>query len=345
MHTGQFLLLFAGQKVEEKILNIYHYMTYLGLKLNNPIIAASSPLTSSLERIARLAEAGVGAVVLKSVFEEQLSGEVAANGRYDDYAEAADYLREYLGEDYLKGHLELIKGSRALGLPVIASINCVGAGAWVEYARRIEQAGADALQLNIAILPASADESAAEIEGRYMDVVAAVAEAVEIPVSVKLGARFTNIVHLCREIYYRGAKGVVMFNRFYEPDIQTDTLAIGSSDPLSEHSELRNVLRSVAMVSSEAEALDVAAATGIHTGDDVAKALLAGARAVEICTALYRGGFGVIGEMKRDLAAWMAVHGFTSIDDFRGRLAKPMGAFGRLQYMKFFPQENTEGER
>ncbi len=129
-------------------------MKYLGLELNNPIVAASSPLTSSLERIERLAAAGVGAVVLKSVFEEQIAGEAAFRQHYDDAPEAADYLREYLGEDYLQGHLELIRAARtATRVPVIASINCVGTGAWVDYARRIEQAGADALQLNIAVLP------------------------------------------------------------------------------------------------------------------------------------------------------------------------------------------------
>jgi dihydroorotate dehydrogenase (fumarate) len=318
-------------------------MKYLGLELENPIVAASSPLTSSVERIGRLAEAGVGAVVLKSVFEEQIAGEAAFRRRYNDSPEADDYLREYLGEDYLRGHLELIEGARKVaGVPVIASINCVGAGAWVDYARRIEQAGADALQLNIAVLPASAAESAAEVEGRYLDVVAAVAGAVQIPLSVKLGPRFTNIVHLCREIYYRGAKGVVLFNRFYEPDIQTDTMTIESSDSLSEHSELRNGLRPVALVASEVEPLDVAAATGIHTGDDVVKALLAGAHAVEVCTALYRDGLGVVGAMKRDLAAWMSAHSFGSVDDFRGRLTKPLATFDRLQYMKFFPGTPAE---
>ncbi len=165
-----------------------------------------------------------------------------------------------------------------------------------------------------------------------------------MPVSVKLGSRFTNVINLCREIYYRGAKGVVLFNRFYEPDIDTDTMSITSSDSLSEHSELRNGLRSVAMVASEVEALDIAAATGIHTGDDVVKALLAGANAVEVCTALYHDGLSVVETMKRDLSAWMSAHNFESVDEFRGRLAKPLGTFGRLQYMKFFPHELAESE-
>lgn len=319
-------------------------MKYLGLELDNPIVAASSPLTASADRIERLAEAGVGAVVLKSVFEEQIAGETAMQQHYDDAPEAADYLREYLGEDYLKGHLELIReAKRRVSAKVIASINCVGAGAWLDYARRIEQAGADALQLNIALLPASADETAAEIEKRYLDVVAAVTGAVDIPVSVKLGPRFTNVLNLCREIYYRGAKGVVMFNRFYEPDIRTDDMEFIPSDSLSERSELRNNLRWIALASAEVEALDIAAATGIHTGDDVVKALLAGARAVEVCTAIYRDGVDVVGAMKRGLAAWMDAHNFASVDEFRGRLnAKNHlddAAFDRLQYMKFFPQE------
>jgi dihydroorotate dehydrogenase (fumarate) len=313
-------------------------MNYLGLELSNPIIAASSPLTSSLDRIVRLAEAGVGAVVLKSVFEEQIAGEAAFRRNYDDSPEAADYLMEYLGEDYLRGHLDLIRDARrSAGVPVIASINCVGGGAWVDYAHRIEQAGADALQLNIAVLPSSAAESAADIEMRYLEIVTTVTESVSLPVTVKLGPRFTNAVHLCRELYWRGAKGVTLFNRFYEPDIDTDTMTIGSSDSLSEHSELRNGLRWVAMTASEVGPLNIAAATGIHTGDDVVKTLLAGACAVEVCTALYRDGLGVVETMKRELAEWMSAHSFGSVDEFRGRLAEPLAAFDRLQYMKFFP--------
>ncbi len=320
-------------------------MKYLGLELDNPIIVASSPLTGSVERIARLAEAGAGAVVLKSVFEEQIGNQTAAGQNYYDSPEAADYLYEYVGEEYLDSHLDLIRGARReVGIPVIASINCIGAGTWIDFARRIEDAGADALQLNIALLPTSADKTATETERHYLDIIAAVTENVSLPVTVKLGARFTNIINLCREIYYRGAKGVTLFNRFYEPDIETDTMTFVASDSLSEHSELRNALRWIAMTSAQVDALDIAAATGVHTGDDVVKALLAGARAVEVCTAIYRDGVEVIGAMKRDLSAWMAAHSFDSTDEFRGRLnAKSIDiadreAFERVQYMKFFPR-------
>lgn len=316
---------------------------YLGLELDNPIIVASSPFTSSVDKIIQMERAGAGAVVLKSVFEEQIMGEASFLERYNDYPEAADYLHGYLGNEYINGHLSMIsEAKKKVRIPIIGSINCQSEGRWLEYAKSMEKAGADALELNIFILPTDAQSSAAEIEERYLHIVQSVASELTIPVSVKLGMRFTNILALCREIYFRGGRGVVMFNRFFEPDIDVDTMTVTAADSLSEHSELRNNLRWVSMASAEVAPLDIAVTTGVHTGEDVVKCLLAGAKAVEICTALYNDGDGVIEAMKTYLGDWMYNHSFESIPDFCGRLnyreVHDKEVFQRVQYMKFFPK-------
>jgi dihydroorotate dehydrogenase (fumarate) len=316
---------------------------YLGLDLKSPVIAASSPFTATEEKIRQLEERGIGAVVLKSVFEEQIIGETEFLERYNDYPEAADYLRNYVQDDYLKGHLNLIENlKRHVSVPVIASINCNTAGAWTDYAKRIESAGADALELNIFLLPTNPDESARQIEERYLATIDKVVSAINIPVSIKLGVRFTNLLNIAREIYFRKAKGIVMFNRFFEPDIDVESMSVTSSDPLSSRSELRNILRSTAMCASHVKELDLSATTGVHNGEDVVKALLAGAKTVQICTALYTEGVDVITSMNTFVAEWMDRNNFDHIEDFRGRLAfKSSGDeefYQRAQYMKFFPK-------
>lgn len=317
---------------------------YLGLELENPIIVASSPFTASVDKIVQMERAGAGAVVLKSIFEEQIMGEVASMERYNDHPQARDYLREYVGNDYIRGYLSMIaEAKKKVGIPVIASINCRSEGTWLEYAKSIEKAGADALELNVFILPTSAATTAAQIEADYLEIVAKLAEELTIPVSVKLGMRFTNVLNVCREIYYRGGKGVVMFNRFFEPDIDVDTMTATAADSLSERSELRNNLRWVAMASAEVPTIDIAVTTGVHTGEDVVKSLLAGATAVEVCTALYRDGAGAIEAMKTYLGDWMFKHSFETVGEFRGRMNyKGVGGdkemYQRAQYMKFFPK-------
>lgn len=317
---------------------------YLGLELENPIIVASSPFTSSVDRIIQMERAGAGAVVLKSVFEEQIMGEAAFLERYNDYPEAADYLHGYIGNEYINGHLKMIaEAKRKVRIPIIGSINCQSEGRWLDYAKSMEEAGVDALELNIFFLPTDAATPAAEIEERYLHIVQSVASTLTIPVSVKLGMRFTNVLAVCRDIYYRGGRGVVMFNRFFEPDIDVDTMTITAADSLSERSELRNSLRWVSMASAEVSPLDIAVTSGVHTGEDVVKCLLAGAKAVEICTALYQKGEEVIEDMKQYLANWMYTHSFENVSDFCGRLnSKEIAdkeAFQRVQYMKFFPKE------
>lgn len=317
---------------------------YLGLELRNPVIVSSSPLTASVEKIIALEKHGAGAVVLKSIFEEQIMGEAAFLDRYNDYPEAADYLNAYLSSDYLAGHLALIaEAKQKVDIPVIASINCSTDGSWVDYAKSIERAGADALELNIFFLPTDARMTSAAIEERYLSVVNAVTSQLRIPVSVKLGMRFTNVLSICREIYYRGGKGVVMFNRFFEPNIDVNTMSMSTAESLSTNSELRNSLRWVGLCSSEIPMLDVAVTGGVHTGEDAVKALLAGARAVEICSTIYINGLDVIGQIAGYIEDWMSTHSFDAVADFTGKLnyngSGDKQLFQRAQYMKYFPKQ------
>lgn len=318
--------------------------SYLGLRLKSPLIAASSPFTSKAERIVELERAGVGAVVLKSIFEEQIAGEAASLERYSDYPEASEYLSRYIGGDYVRGFAEmLVELKGRVSIPVIASINCATDGAWVDYARTVEEAGADAIELNIFIQPHSAAVTGGEVEDIYLRIVEDVAGRVSVPVSVKLAYRFTNVFNVASELYNRGAKGFVLFNRLFEPDIDIDRMELVAGAPLSEASELRNSIRSIAFASSLMPQVDFAVSTGVHTGGDVVKCLLAGASAVQICTALYNGGMQVVGEMNSRVAGWMDEHGYDTVDQFRGlmnaRLAPDSDAYGRVQYMRFFPSE------
>lgn len=314
---------------------------YLGLTLRNPLIVSSSGLTSTREKITRLEVSGAGAVVLKSVFEEQILNEATHLENYTAYAEAADYLNFYLKEDYLGQYLSLIREAKSsLSIPVIGSICCVAQGAWVDFARRIEEAGADALELNIFVLPTQRDETAAMIEQRYLSIVESVTSAVKLPVSVKVTSRFTNLLNVVEGIGHRKAQGVVMFNRFYEPDININSLQVTEADIFSSSSELRNSIRWIAMVSAAFPDLYIAASTGVHTGEDAAKVLLAGANAFEVCSTVYRGGLEMIGKINAFLETWMKAQGFESMDEVIGKLnysrvTSPI-AYERAQFMKYF---------
>ena len=315
---------------------------YLGLTLPNPVIIASSPLTSSLKHVMDMEKVGAGAVILKSIFEEQILNESQFLERFHDYPEAIDYLRNYIGNDYVQGYLSLIEQAKAnLTIPVIASINCMDKSGWTDYARKIEDAGADALELNIFLLPTRPGQTSAEIEKHYLDTISSVTDVVNIPVSVKLPKKLTNVLNIASEAYKRNARGVVMFNRFIEPDIDVDNIKVFDSDRLSSNAELRSTIRSVAMCAPQVSGLDIAVSTGIHTGEDLVKVLLAGAKAAEICTAVYKHGAAVIEEMKMYLISWMEKHGFDTVGQFTGLLANKSSEdynefYQRAQYMKTF---------
>lgn len=314
---------------------------YLGLSLRNPLIVSSSGLTSTREKITRLEASGAGAVVLKSVFEEQILNETTHLENYTAYTEAADYLQFYLKEDYLGQYLNMIRDLKStLSIPVIASICCVAPGGWVDFARRIEEAGADALEINVFLLPTRRDETAAAIEQRYLSIVEAVTSAVKLPVAVKVTSRFTNLLNVVESIAHRNARGVVMFNRFYEPDINIRSLEVTEADIFSSSAELRNSIRWIAMASAAFPQLDIAASTGVHTGEDAAKVLLAGAKVFEVCSTVYRGGLETIGKITSFLESWMQEQGFESMQEVVGKLnysrvSSPI-AYERAQFMKYF---------
>ena len=316
---------------------------YLGFELASPVIVASSPYTAAKASVERCVAAGAGAVVLKSIFEEQVLQHAAA---YDyvpqGMGDSGEYLESYLSDAYKLDFLHLIADARATGVPVIASINCVSAGeGWIDYAASMVAAGASALELNIFLMPTDPDVCSAEIEARYAEIVAGVTGAVAVPVSVKLPMRLTHIVAMARTLRECGARGAVLFNRFFEPDIDIERMEFRPGDPFSHPSELRNVLRPAALCAAAVPGLDLCVSTGVHDGEAAVKALLCGARAVQVCSAIHEKGYDVIGEIGRFVDAWAGRHGFASTDDLCGRMDFGRAGddlFQRVQYMHYFPQ-------
>lgn len=319
---------------------------YLGLKLCSPVVVASSPYTAALPAIRRCAAAGAGAVVLKSIFEEQILHEASALAHFADspYGDADTYLERYLGDDYRARFLRLVSRAReAVPIPVIASINCVADSAsWVDYAVQMADAGASALELNIFLQPYDRFTTASELERRYAAIAARVVQAVRIPVSVKLPMRLTNLFATADILRSQGVQGVVLFNRFFEPDVDIERLEFVGSQPYSEPSELRNLLRTAALFTGLVPQPDLALSTGVHDGAALVKALLCGAKAAQVCTALHLHGFRAIGRMNDFLERWAERHNFGAVEEFRGHLnfvntSSPL--FQRTQYMKYFPSQ------
>jgi dihydroorotate dehydrogenase (fumarate) len=319
--------------------------TYLGLKLRNPLVAASSGLTGSLEKIRELGDAGIGAIVLKSIFEEQINNEVGAmlseGAQNMDYPEAEDYIRNYLRDNSIFKQTRLVgQAKEETGLPVIASVNCIAGDEWTSFARDLEEAGADAIELNIFYLPTNRNQNAVEVEQLYLNVVRAVKSKIKIPLAVKIGSHFSNIVGMAEKLKANGAAGVVIFNRFYEPDINLDKLELSASEVFSSPQELRHGLRWTGLVSSEVPNLEIAATTGIHDGAAVLKQLLAGAQVAQLCSTLYLNGASVVPQIISEMTTFMKKWNFRHIEDFRGRLSyknltDPM-MYERSQFMKYY---------
>ncbi len=314
---------------------------FAGLSMKSPIIVSSSGLTSSVDRIKKVAAAGAGAVVLKSLFEEQINYEVGNMSDGHDYPEAGDYIRTYARENSLGQYLSSIREAKeAVDIPVIASINCVSASEWIDFAAKIADAGADALELNIYFLPINKDTDPREYEKTYLNIVTEVKKLTSLPLIIKLGNGFSNITWMVNQLYQRGAAAVVLFNRFYAPDINTDDLSFGSAEVLSTPAELRNSLRWIGIVSSQVDQLDLAASTGVHSGMAVVKQILAGAMAVQICSVLYRNGLDYIKDMTVEMLKWMEKNQYKSPDDFRGKMnygsLDDPSVYERAQFMKFY---------
>jgi dihydroorotate dehydrogenase (fumarate) len=314
---------------------------FAGLSLKSPIIVSSSGLTSSVDRIKKMAAAGAGAIVMKSLFEEQINFEISNISEGQDYPEAVDYIRTYARENSLGQYLAAIKEAKdAVDIPVIASINCVSASEWIDFAGKIEDAGADALELNIYFLPINKETDPREYEKTYLNLVSEVKKKSALPLIIKLGNGFSNITWMVNQLYQRGAAAVVLFNRFYAPDINTDDLSFGSAEVLSTPAELRSSLRWIGIVSSQVDQLDLAASTGVHSGLAVVKQILAGAKAVQICSVLYRNGLDYIRDMTTEMLKWMEKNQYKSLDDFRGKMnygsLDDPSVYERAQFMKYF---------
>jgi len=318
--------------------------TWLGLPLRTPLVMSPSPLGESLDVIRRAEDAGVGAVVLPSLFEEQILVESRDLDRQlwhgaHVHAEAATYfpdMTDYnLGPEGYLAHLERAKA--AVDVPVIASLNGVSAGGWVEYARRMEAAGADALELNVYHLATDPFVSSAAVERAYLDLVRDVTREVGIPVAVKIGPYFSALAHFARELDEAGADGLVLFNRFYQPDIDVEALDVVPNLTLSTPSELRLRLRWVAILHGHVRA-DLGVTGGVHGAVDVLKAMMAGASVAMMTSALLQHGVDHVARVRADLEHWMTEHEYASIDEMRGSMshrhvADP-AAFERANYLK-----------
>lgn len=317
---------------------------YMGLLLKNPLVASASPLTGQLDRLKRLEEAGIAAVVLRSLFEEQITLESYDLDRYlthgtESYAEALTYFPEV--SDYHLGpgaHLELIKQAKAsMKIPVIGSLNGVSSGGWLRYAKLIEEAGADAIELNIYYVPTAIELSAADVEQMYVDVVRDVRARVKIPVAVKLSGFFSAFVHMARRLDEAGANALVLFNRFYQPDYDLENLEVVPNLVLSNPHELRLRLLWTAILYGRIRA-DLAITGGVHSSEDVLKAMMSGARVAMMTSALLANSYEHIQTILEGLLSWIESHEYESIQQMQGSMsqisvAEP-AAFQRANYMK-----------
>ncbi len=314
---------------------------YAGLTLRSPIIVGSSGLTNNAERNKEFEKAGAGAIVLKSLFEEQIEMQSEQLMQDADYPEAADYIRGYVKANQVNDYLALIKKTKELcTIPVIASINCYKADAWIDFARQIQLAGADALELNVFFMETELVSDGNDLRALYAGIVKRVKETVSIPVIVKIGKMFDNIPALVNTLRVNGADGVVLFNRFYQPDIDINNLQIVSGNVFSNHSDLSDTLRWTAMISGKIPGFPIACSTGVHDWEDVIKCLLAGATAVQMCSAVYTHGAEIISQVLTCVEEWMHQARYRSLDEFRGKLnyanIPNPAMYERSQFMKYF---------
>jgi dihydroorotate dehydrogenase (fumarate) len=315
--------------------------TYLGLPLKSPVVVSSSGLTDSVDKIRELESYGAGAVVLKSLFEEQIKQEAGQLMDGSEYPEALDYIRQYTRSNSVDAYLKLIEeAKKAVSVPVIPSINCVSSDDWVNFARKIQDAGADALEINVFFLPNDKDTTGKEGEWLYFDLIERLKKVISIPLAIKLGPHFTNILNIIDQFYKRGVEGVVLFNRFFEPDIDIDNMQIVPSQVFSSPGEMRQVLRWVAMVSAINEQVEVAASTAVHDHKALVKYLLAGAQVVQVCSSLYQKGPKHLQQIVSGLESWMEQHQYSQVDQFRGMLnyntIHNPELFERTQFIKHF---------
>ena len=317
---------------------------YLGMELANPLVPSASPMSARIDTLKRLQDAGAAAVVMQSLFEEQIEHEqlevlrVLEAGSHS-FAEALDYLPELedynIGPDAYLRHLEATK--RELEIPVMASLNGSSPGGWVHYAKLMQDAGADAIELNVYFVAADPQLSAYDVERRYLDLVEAVREAVQIPLAVKVGPFFSSMANMALRLVAAGADGLVLFNRFLQPDIDLETLGVDTTLHLSSAEEVRLPLRWIALLKGRVAA-SLAATTGVHTAEDALKLLLVGADVTMMASALFRHGPEHLGTVLEGIGRWLAEREYASIEQMKGSVSQaacedPV-AFERANYME-----------
>ncbi|MDX9883426.1 MAG: dihydroorotate dehydrogenase-like protein [Prolixibacteraceae bacterium] len=317
---------------------------FFGLELKSPVIAASSSMTGNLEQIKKIAEAGAGAIVLKSIFEEeiyhQLQEELSLRTEMNSDPEYLDYFDYVIKDETLKKYVKLVAAAKkAVDIPVIASINCISAGDWTVFAKKLEEAGADALELNLFIMPSDTEKSSEYNEQFYFQAIKKVKERVGIPVAIKISHYFSNLAKIICELSETGIVGISIFNRFISPDIDVDMQKIISTNVLSQPDEYLLPLRWTGILSGQVKC-GLAATTGIHSAETTLKFLLAGAAAVQVASVLYHDGAKAITTINQGIAEWMDKNNYQKIDDFKGLLnmknAENAAAFERVQFMKYF---------
>ena len=313
--------------------------SYMGLKLRCPIVVSSCPLTAELDVLRRIEDTGAGAAVLPSLFEEQLDNERATPTWNGFQGASPHHFRELM--DYNRGPHEYLRyieqAKQAVRLPIIASLNGTSLGAWLATAKRIEEAGADALELNLMLLTVDPQVTAMEIEAHYVDIVAAVRAEIKVPLAVKIGPFFTALPHFVSRLVAAGAQGVVIFNRYLQPDLDVDSGRVVARLELSTRTELTLALRWLGILHGRVEA-SFAASGGIQRGQDVLKAIAAGASVVEVASILYRNGVQTLDELRQDVEKWMVANNQPSIESLRGSLSQlrcsDPTAFARANYTR-----------
>jgi dihydroorotate dehydrogenase (fumarate) len=326
-------------------MNIDLSTTYMGLKLKNPLIVSSSRITGDLRTIKQCESYGASAIVLKSIFEEQMVLQSEArlkDGKESEayywFPEAKEVVVNLSKEEQLEKYLRFVKTVKEnTAIPIIASINCMSAEGWPKFAREIESAGADALELNISIFPFNNSMNSLQIEDLYVEILKKVKAEVSIPVSIKLGHFFTNICSIVSRLVDNGVDGLVLFNRYFRPDIDIESMKVVADEQFSSPDEASLPLRWIALMKGNQLHCDLVASTGIHFHTGVIKQLLVGAEAVQLCSTLYQNGIPYLASLLKGLESWMEQHQFEKIEDFRGKSLDYQTAeasFERIQYMK-----------
>ncbi len=320
-------------------------VSYLGLKIKNPIVVGSSSLTASIENLKKIENSGAGAVVLKSIFEEEIFYEYQSILEKEKDLEFPDvrfldYYDYKIKQDNIKKYLELIKEAKStLKIPVIASINCKSSWEWSFFAKKLEEAGADAIELNMFVLPSDFDLTCNKVEETYLNIIEKITEAVKVPVAAKLSYYSANLAAFVKKVSETKVDGVVLFNRFFHPDFDIDNFTLVPSNVLSRSSDLAISLRWMSILAGRVDS-NLIASTGVHDGASVVKEILAGADAVQVVSSLYKHGIGSIEDMLEEIKAWMGKHGFNKIDDFKGKMSQvnsPNPAeYERVQFMRYF---------